>query len=134
MWFLYPFGLVDRTSYLVIGSLIHSLVIAPHSQDQLHSVSQLAETGWPIGKIVAVGPTFVLVPACANAEIEAPMAEGVHGAGHLGQERRMAITVAGDQLSDADALRVGGKRGRTCPALKSDCLRGGGTVWKWSQS
>src|SRR5258708_31073903 len=83
MWLLHPFGLIDRAPNLVIGSFKGGLLLGPHGQNDLHSFLQLAQTLWPIRKLVAIGSIIGFVPACSNAKRESPMREDIQGPSNL---------------------------------------------------
>ncbi len=60
----------------------------------------------------------MLVPAGADAKVQAAMTERVDGAGHLCQQRRVAVAVTRHYLANTNALRIACKCSRTDPAFK----------------
>src|SRR5256884_9984054 len=80
---------------------------------------------WP-GIGVAVGTIFVLMPARAKATNEPAMTEYIDSAGHLCQQRGVAITVARHHLANAHAFGIASQGGRADPAFKGHFLCGRG--------
>ncbi len=67
----------------------------------------------------------MLIPARPDAEVQAATREHIDSARHFGQQRRMAIAIARDHLSDADGSGITRQRSRAHPAFKRHFLRGG---------
>src|SRR5256885_1562296 len=118
MRFLRSLGLVNSTFDLVVCSLKGSFLLCPHRQDNLYGLPQLAQTLASPRIGIAIGPVFMLIPACANTQFKATMAEHIDGARHLCQERRVAITVAGHHLTEANTFGVASESSHACPAFK----------------
>src|SRR3712207_8244037 len=81
-------------------------VLGPHAVDDLAGLLEGAHPYRDLGEAVAVGAPLVLVPAGAEPEEEPAVAHHVDRRGDLGEERRVALAVAGDHLPDLDALGV----------------------------
>src|SRR2546423_12348065 len=123
MRFLDTFGLVDSAAYLVVGAFKDRFFLGPHGQDHLHSFSKAPQAIRSIRIVIAIGAVFVFEPTGAYAKIEPPVAQHVDRAGHLREQRGVAISVAGDRLADAHALCITRQRRRGCPALERYFLR-----------
>src|SRR5258708_12493741 len=85
MWLLHSFGLIDRAPNLVIVSFKGGLLLGPHGQNDLHSFLQLAQTLWPIRKLVAIGSIIGFVPACSHAKGESYIPSAIEGRSHFFQ-------------------------------------------------
>ena len=79
---------------------------------------------------VAVGPPLVLLPAGADAELEAAAADDVDRRGHLGRERRVAEPGADDHVAEPDPLGAIASADRTVNDSNVISSVGSGTVWK----
>src|SRR4051794_38157719 len=75
---------------------------------------------------VAISTIFVLIPARAKATNEPAMTEYIDGAGHLCQQRGVAITVACHHLANTHTFGIASQGGRADPAFKSHFLCGRG--------
>ena len=65
----------------------------------------------------AVGVALLLVPASAEAELEAAVADDVERRGHVGQNRRVAVHHPVDHATDADTGGGLGQRRERDPSL-----------------
>src|SRR5918997_1531154 len=126
---LHALGLVYGPVYLVELAVEDYAVLGPHAVDDLAGLLEGAHPYRDLGEAVAVGAPLVLVPAGAEAEEEPAVAHHVDRRGDLGEERRVAVAVAGDHLPDLDALGVAREPGADRPALEDGVLgRLGGGV------
>src|SRR6516164_992351 len=69
--------LIDCASHLVILSFKGCLFLYPHCQNHLQSLTQLAQAFRCIRKWIAIRSIFMLVPTCADAEIQTTMAQNI---------------------------------------------------------
>jgi hypothetical protein len=69
----------DRSAHLVVVAVERGLVLRPEREDDLHRLTELAQTGRRVGERVAVGGVVGLVPARADAEGEAAVSQHVGG-------------------------------------------------------
>ena len=69
-------------------------------------------------EVPAVGLVLADVPSRADAERDAAAGDDVDGGRHLGQERRVAVGVAGDEDAEPEPLRDRGHRRQQRPALE----------------
>ena len=79
----------------------------------------------------AVGAVFVLVPAGADAQLDAAAAEVVHGGQGVREDGGMAIVHAQHERADAQVLRLageGGHDGRALPVVAVVLVHEGGLV------
>src|SRR5260370_38234444 len=79
------------------------------------------------GKRITVRHVFLLVPASTYAKIESSMTERIDSTGHFCQERRVAITIARDHLTEAHSSGIACQSATARPAFKGDLLRARGT-------
>src|SRR3712207_3736596 len=121
---LFPYTTLFRSVYLIELAFEDDVVLGPHAVDYLAGLAEHSHPHGDLGEAVAVGAPLVLVPAGAEAEEEAPVAHHVHGGGDLGQERGVAVAVAGDHLPDLDPLGVAAEPRADRPALE-DGVPGG---------
>src|SRR6266699_3276827 len=124
MWFLDALGLINGTTYLIIGALEVRLLLFPHRQHDLDRFAQMTKAQRRIRIRIAILSIFVLIPACPDANVQATMREHVNGARHFGEQRRMAIAIARDHLADADGSGITRQRSGAHPAFKRHFLRG----------
>src|SRR5215210_2493152 len=103
---LHALRLVYGPVYRVELALEDRLVLGPHAVNYLASLPEHPHPHRYLGEAVAVGAPLVLVPAGAEPEEEPPIAHHVDRRGHLGQERRVAVAVAGDHLADLHSFGV----------------------------
>src|SRR3712207_3932749 len=115
---------VDGSVYLVEFAVEDDVVLGPHAVDDLAGLAEHSHPLGDLGEAVAVGTPLVLVPAGAETEEEAAVAHRVHRRGDLGQERRVAVAVAGDHLPDLYPLGVAAEPRADRPALE-DGVPGG---------
>src|SRR5215210_2037141 len=123
---LHALRLVYGPVYRVELALEDRLVLGPHAVNYLASLPEHPHPLGHFGEAVAVGAPLVLVPARAQAEEEPPVAHHVDRRGDLGEERRVAVPVAGDHLPDLYPLGVAGEAGADGPALECGLLGGPG--------
>ena len=116
--FLDALRLVDRAVDPVVLAGERGVRLGPHGPDDLERLLQHAETLGDLRERVPVRVELVLVPARADPEVEAAVAEHVHRGGHFGEQGRVAVAVAGDHLADPDPARVASERGGRGPALE----------------
>src|SRR5713226_6229716 len=130
MRLLSPLGLVDRAAYLVVFPLEDRLFLGPHGQDHLDGLAQMPQAVSSVGKVVAIGAVLLLVPPGPDATDESPMREHIDRARHFCEQGGMAIAVAGDRLTNADAPGV--TRNGCCgdPALERRLARASRTRMK----
>src|SRR5579884_336494 len=128
MWLLYALWLVDCAVQRIIFSLEMGFILRPHCKDDLDGLAQAFQALVCAGIGIAVGQVFVFVPACAYAEDESSMTDGINGRGHFRQQGWIAIAVACDQLPYANSLRIASQRRCACPALERNflCRNGNG--------
>src|SRR6266704_4836290 len=124
MWLLDALGLINGTTYLIIGALEVRLLIFPPRQHNLDRLAQLPQAQRRIRIRIAIRAIFVLIPARPDAKVQAAMREHVDGARHFGEQRRMAIAIARDHLADADGPGITRQRSGAHPAFKRHFLRG----------
>ena len=92
-----------------------------------HDLDALVEPPEPLagaGEAVAVGPPLVLVPAAADAHLDAAARDDVDGGGDLGEVGRVAVAHAGAHLAEAHPLGGGGEGGHQRPRLVGRLLGG----------
>ena len=77
--------------------------IRPHALDDLDALAQHPDAVLRRRELVAVRLELLLVPAGADAEVEATAADHVEAGADLGGERRLAVAVAADHLPEPDA-------------------------------
>src|SRR4051812_17459286 len=106
MWFLRTLWLVDRLVDRIILTMEDRILFGPHAMDNLAGLAERAHAVAGLGKAVAIGLPFVLVPPRTDAAQQPAMAHDVDGRRDFRQEGRVTIAVAGDHLADLDVLRV----------------------------
>ena len=74
-------------------------------------------------ELVAVLVVVALEPARPDAEGEAAVADVVDGAGHVGEQLRVAVGVAGDQRAELGVRGVGGHGGEQRVRLEVGAVR-----------
>jgi hypothetical protein len=126
MRLLDPLGLVDRAMYLVVFALEDGFFLRPHCQDHLHRLAETPQARSRIRIVVAIAAILVFVPASPDTEVKSPVREHIDCARHFGEQSGIAIAVARDRLTNADAPGITRQGGGGRPALKRDFLR-----WPW---
>ena len=107
-----------RAQFAVAGGVVRAVEVDPPVAEQaVDDGDRLLEAADAVVVGVAEGDVVGLVPAGAEAEDEATAGDFVDGVGDLGQQRRVAVTGAGDEGTDLDARGDGGERGDVRPAL-----------------
>src|SRR5215471_12117318 len=106
MRLLCPLWLINCTMNLIIFPFKDRFILCPHCKNDLNCLAQIAQAFGCIGIFKSIGEIFVLVPASSNAEVETAMAHDVNCTRHFSKESRVAITVAGDHLSDTDTFGI----------------------------
>src|SRR6266480_169831 len=124
MRLLHAFWLIDSTTHLVIVPLNIRFLIMPHLKNDLYSFAQVAQAYRIIWVLIAICLVLVLIPASADAEGKSSMAQNIYGTCHFCQQCRVAIAIAGDDLSDAHAFGIACECCRAGPALERHFLRG----------
>ncbi len=84
------------------------------AQEALDDLDGFLEAGHPYRGVVVGQTRFVVVrthPACAEAELEATVAQHVERGRFLGQHERMPVVVAEDERAHAQARRRAGDSG-----------------------
>ena len=115
---MHAFGLVYRAPDLVILALERGIGLFPHGMEHLQGFTQHAQPLRTIGEGVAVGLILLLVPAGADAEVEASVAQHVDGRGHLSEQSWGPVAVAGHHLAYAHPGGLAGQGRRGYPALE----------------
>ncbi len=110
--------LVDGAVDGVVPALEGRAILRPHAVDDLDRLAEHTHPLRHVGEAVAVGPPLVLVPAGADAGVEAAVAGDVHGGGDLGEEGGVAVAVAAHHLADLDPLGVPRERRGDGPGLE----------------
>ena len=85
----------------------------------------VGQRGQPFGRrreAVPVGQPFVLLPARADAELEATAGDDVDGGGHLGRQGRIAEPRADDHVAEPGARRDRRQRGQHRERLERDLV------------
>src|SRR2546421_11452086 len=75
--FLHPFWLINRAAHVVILPLKGRLFLLPHSVNDLERFAQLAQALRSIWKRIAIRSIFMLIPARADAKVQATMAQHI---------------------------------------------------------
>ena len=73
--------------------------------DHRHVAIEIAQARGRRAELVAVLLVIALIPAAADTEDEAAAGDVVEGAGHVGEQVRVAVAVGGDEAADLDPLR-----------------------------
>ena len=80
-----------------------------HGRDDLERLFELVESVGEGAEVIAECIVFELEPPRADTEDRAALAHHIEGGDRLGQKRRIAVGVAGDQRAQLDALGGGGQ-------------------------
>ena len=119
MGLLHAFWFVAGVGQLIVLALEACRFFAQESDEYFTGLFQAIAALPRCAEIDAIGPGLLLVPACADAELEPASGDDVKRRGHVGQNGRMAIVDTCDQRTEADpagGLRQGDQR---CPALQA---------------
>src|SRR5574337_786506 len=92
-------------------------LFGPHAPADLQRLVELPKARADGGELVAVSAVFLLVPTGAEAALEPAVADMVQAGGHLRDQRRMPVVVAGDQGAEADARCFARQRRHERPAF-----------------
>src|SRR6266566_4910950 len=103
---LYALWLVDGILYMVIFPLKVGLFFCPHFQNDLYCFAQLPKTGRAIGKVIPISAKLLLVPTCADAEIESSVTESIYSTRHLCKQSRVAVAVTRNHLANPHLLCI----------------------------
>ena len=93
----------------------------------VHDLDALAEAGEALAdarEAVAVGAPLVLVPAGADAHLDAAAGDDVDRRRDLREVRGVAVAHAGAHLAEPHPVRRGGERGHEGPGLVRGLVRG----------
>ena len=94
-----------------------------HREDDLQRLVELVEPVGERAELVAELIVLELEPAGADAQDRAARADHVERGDRLGQQRRVAVGVAGDQGAELDALGGGGQRAQRRVGLQHGLVR-----------
>src|SRR5690348_8470321 len=111
-------GLIDRLVNRIVLAAERRIVFRPHLGDDLARLAEPAHAFACLGEAIAVRPPLMLVPARPQPAVEPSVAQHVYRGRHLGQQRRVAVAVAGHHLADVDPAGIAGKRCGDRPALE----------------
>ncbi len=92
--------------------------LGPALLDDRKGLGERVETSSGSAELVAVLGVVTLEPARPDAEDEAAVADVVDGAGHVGQQLRVAIAIAGDERTELDPAGLLRPRREHGPALE----------------
>src|SRR5205807_372731 len=92
---LHRLRLVDRAAHAVVAAVEGGVLLCPHRRDHLERLAQHPEALGGVRVLVAVRLVLMLVPAGADAEDEAAATHHVDAAGHLREQGRRPVAVAG---------------------------------------
>lgn len=94
---LRPLGLVAGTLELIEPALKIGAVRGQKAGQHLAGFLEAVEAFLDAAQLDAVGAGFLLVPAGADPQLEAPVGDDVEGGRHVGQHRGVAVVDPGDQ-------------------------------------
>ena len=117
-------GLVVRVPNLGVPALERGSARSEHPGDDLEVVGEDVHPLTDGREAVAVGQPLVLLPAGADAELEAPTADDVEGGAQLRGQGRVAERGAHDHVPEADTRgSTIGHRGQGRERLEGDLIR-----------
>ena len=102
----------------VVATVEVHLVFRPLAVDELELLREQAHALGERREAEAVGAMLALVPACAQAELDAPPGDVVDRGHGLGEDGWMAEGRGGDHRAEPDALRQGGEPGKRRPGVQ----------------
>ena len=118
-------GLADSVVDLVVAALERRALLRPEGAHDLDGLAHAMHPLGGLGEVEAVHGVLGLVPSRPDAHVQPPAAYVVDGDGHLGEERGVAVAVAGDHHAAAGAPGGGGERRERGPALENGEVRAG---------
>ena len=117
--FLQRLGFEWRVGDLIVLALIGRLVLGEERLDEFDGLDQPA--GASAGRVIRNSERVVLQlePAGAQPEDQPPAADVIDRGRHFGDDRGVAIRIAGHQQADLEPLGLGGERGQQRPAFQT---------------
>src|SRR6516165_1356080 len=106
VWLLYSFGLVNRTTNLIIFPFKHGFILCPHGKNDLDRFPQITQAFRCIWIRIPIGKILVLIPTRSDAEVEAAMAHNINCTRHFSEKSRVTITITSDHLSDTNTFGI----------------------------
>ena len=107
--------LVDRVVHLVVLAVERRPLVAQHREDDLQRLLELLEPVGERAELEAERVVLELEPAGADAELRPPAGHDVERGDDLGQQRRVAVRVAGDERAEPHV------RSSRAPARRASC-------------
>src|SRR5262245_35833323 len=93
---------------IVIRAGKRTALLGKQKRQHLDRFAELLRSAASRGKWNAVRLMLSLIPPCAEAENESSITYMIDGCSHFGEQRRIAVGIAGDQRSDAYLFRLCG--------------------------
>src|SRR5581483_5182159 len=124
VWLLHRLRVRDRVLHPVVAAVEVRPLLGPERLDDPQRLAQPADA--VVETLEAVHLVLDLGPRRADAELEAAARKVVDRHRLLGEQRRVAVRVAGDQASDAHAPGRLGHRRLERPALEDRAVRAAG--------
>ena len=115
-------GHVDGVAHVRVAPSYVAWPGAEHPGDDLEVVAEGVHPLTDGREAVAVGQPLVLLPAGADAELEAAAADDVERRGELGGQRRVAEAGADDHVAEPDTRGHHGQRGERRERLEGDLV------------
>ena len=121
--FLEPPRHVDRVSHARLRALVRRVTAAEHPGRDLEGVLEQRHPLLERWEAPAVGLVLVRLPACPEPELRPPAGDHVERGDHLGDQRRVPVARAEDELAEPDAGGLDRERRQADERLERDLVR-----------